>query len=334
MSTRHVFYITGLPDLREETTISIVIPANAGDNFPIEMDFPIDLLSDQRQLTMAPIVPQSQFGLSLGQEPEVGTSFPSPVFGQSQNALVSSVPSKLAMSPTNIAQQSMASQQLTKMSASLSKSVTGQSPVSPGRQGPVVSSKPTLLLPSLGEPPRPSLQSYPMNPMTELPKKPTVQPRGMSTKTTETGQELAQTFLSSPVPMEISSRPSLLTSQKMMSPSKIQSLKAELKDNKSQDVEPPKRSEPNSKVNTTIIMAMQSCPIRKSSQGSGSSPYSPNAPMIPAEPKRMSMRSGTGTGPRNSLTNVQFPETQVGKAQQSKIMSPSELLKQYSTMNN
>lgn len=55
MSLRHVVRIEGMPDLAEETFITIRIPPNAGSSFPVEVAFPSDLLSNPAQLSAAPI---------------------------------------------------------------------------------------------------------------------------------------------------------------------------------------------------------------------------------------------------------------------------------------
>ena len=42
----HSFYIQGLPNLKQDTDITVRIPANAGQNFPVEVELPDSLLSD------------------------------------------------------------------------------------------------------------------------------------------------------------------------------------------------------------------------------------------------------------------------------------------------
>src|SRR3990172_2787597 len=121
MSFRHVIYLSNIPTFREPVTITVNVPAGVSDSFPIEMNFPIDILEDPSQITAAPIVPG--FTPPRGQVVQP----PQPVFQSSQ-------PTRISQIPTSQQQQFISTQPTTinpPISSPMSNTLSGLSPDQP-----------------------------------------------------------------------------------------------------------------------------------------------------------------------------------------------------------
>src|SRR5690348_5198962 len=49
----HVFYVQGFPDLKEDTPITIMIPKNAGSHFSVEVEIPVEALTDPNRIPVS-----------------------------------------------------------------------------------------------------------------------------------------------------------------------------------------------------------------------------------------------------------------------------------------
>jgi len=66
---RQVFYVQGFPDLLEGTNITIQIPANGGQSFPVEVELPAQLLVDVNQASRLEQTTVTQPSASFGSRP-------------------------------------------------------------------------------------------------------------------------------------------------------------------------------------------------------------------------------------------------------------------------
>jgi len=69
-SVSYTFNVQGLPNFNKETTLTIVIPANAGPTYPVNVELPVSILADPQQVTGSPL---SQFRQSLSMNPVAAT---------------------------------------------------------------------------------------------------------------------------------------------------------------------------------------------------------------------------------------------------------------------
>lgn len=164
---KHVFYIQGLPDFKEQTTLTIVVPPRAGSTLPVEMDFPVDALADPNQILTAPIIPA-----------KASSSQTMPTVIETNKSLIdvfSKPATPMAVSP--VVMQTPAS---LKMVSSSVQAVSPQKPLSPSRMSPTLPASTQLMLPSIADTP---------------PKVQTVSNASPRTQERLTGQQLADQFI-------------------------------------------------------------------------------------------------------------------------------------------
>jgi len=204
MAVRHVFRVDGMPSFREDTQFTFLVPAYAGNSFPVEIEFPESLLA-------APV--QLQGSVFSGTSPQTTvTQQPSPFYPESL------VTTQSSSSPTRTTMMS------TQKPASLVPAIEGEgsltpTPFSPGRQRLSPKTVRQTFLPSpstqfqasrTATPQQQQSQQIPvMMSRSSLSVSPTpvLSPRGSlsvqsSARTSAlTGQELSQQFSSGPRPI-------------------------------------------------------------------------------------------------------------------------------------
>jgi hypothetical protein len=142
MSVRHVFRVEGLPDFREPTEITIVVPVRAGPSFPVEMDFPTEILSDPNQLVGSPVMTsgsqQPTYVTTATQQPQTAMVASSPwpsASGSPQPVFASSMsqPTSLITTQSSSTVNMGAGQNPFGSLSMPVQSVSAQRPLSPGR---------------------------------------------------------------------------------------------------------------------------------------------------------------------------------------------------------
>jgi hypothetical protein len=238
MSIKHVFELRNLPNFKEPTPITVVIPANAGSVFMTEVDIPESYLSDPMQLIASPVASPG----SLSPSRTTSSLMSSPGRSPSMGSQYSQTSPFRSASPERTMSTQVSSLSPERVILSPSTTAAGFLPSITDRTGSQESS-PTLV----------SRNTLSINPLRE------VSPRGSSPSATMPSSEssLAQQFMSSPrtvstldappitIPMrstpsrasrspesmspreaQPSSFRELLTSPKMMSPKKFSQMKS------------------------------------------------------------------------------------------------------------
>lgn len=277
---RSVIEIRGLPNLKEGTTLTVIIPANAGPTFTTELTFPRSMVSEYDGGTSQnPESEENNSDENAGGETEQNKN---PLASQSLPLMMASArpPSNPLMtssmgspplmgSPENTLANTIANPLLSGMSPAV-QAVSAKSPSSPGRRTLSIQAVTQPLLPSIHSPQSGTPSSYvrqlsrsatpfaselsaPDNtPFVSSNNTPVGSPMNMIAAKPQTGQQLLTQFLSQPASTVISNtvpvvppatikkassapvnptlgRPGpsnlsqVLTSQKIMSPSRFNS---------------------------------------------------------------------------------------------------------------